>query len=416
MSQSNNQDHFKLREKLYYCYSCKERQSDKQSICSQCDKKFKNLDDLKTHKMDHSSDGQLRCSKDKEEQKTYSCKVCGKKFLECNLIVAEELVEAEMELAEIMNQYFHSKIKSIERDIPKYDLAPTARLKKKLKGKNLHFSFSPVSEPEVRKAIKNLKPKKSSGLDFIPPTIIKLAVDVIAAPLTWIINASLLSGEFLSCWKTAKVSPVYKNKGTKLSKIFYRPVSNLSAVSKVIELIVNKRVLKFFETNCLFPHSQHGFRQKRSTFSAVSIMHESWLKAKEEKYHQAVAFLDLSAAFDTLSKDIVCQKLECYGFDKTSVKWFDSYLSDRKQRVMIGSSISDSITMNVGSPQGAILSPTVFIILISDIELYCPEAKLCGYADDTTVSVADKNLDAVKDKCESAVNKLLVYMAINKLS
>ena len=103
MSQSNNQDHFKLREKFYYCYSCKERQSDKQSICSQCDKKFKNLDDLKTHKMDHSSDGQLRCSKDKEEQKTYSCKVCGKKFLECNLIVAEELVEAEMELAEIMN-------------------------------------------------------------------------------------------------------------------------------------------------------------------------------------------------------------------------------------------------------------------------------------------------------------------------
>ena len=96
------------------------------------------------------------------------------------------------------------------------------------------------------------------------------------------------------------------------------------------------------------------------------------VKAKEEKYHLAVAFLDLSAAFDTLSKDIVCQKLECYGFDKTSVKWFDSYLSDRKQRVMIGSSISDSITMNVGSPQGAILSPTVFIILISDIELYCP--------------------------------------------
>ena len=83
---------------------------------------------------------------------------------------------------------------------------------------------------------------------------------------------------------------------------------------------------------------------------------------------------------------------------------------------MIGSTISKSVTLKVGSPQGAILSPTVFIILISDMELYCPEAKLCGYADDTTVSVAAKSLDTVKDKCESAVNKLLVYMAINKLS
>ena len=145
-------------------------------------------------------------------------------------------------------------------------------------------------------------------------------------------------------------------------------------------------------------------------------MHERWLTAKEEKSHQAVAFQDLGAAFDTLSKEIVCQKLICYGLDKTSVRWFDSYLSDSQQRVMIGSSISESITLNVGSPQGAILSPTVFIILISVIQLYRPKAEICGYADDTTVNVAAKNLNTVKDKCESAVNKLLVYMAINRLS
>ena len=83
---------------------------------------------------------------------------------------------------------------------------------------------------------------------------------------------------------------------------------------------------------------------------------------------------------------------------------------------MIGSTLSQPITLKVGSPQGAILSPTIFIILISDMELYCPEAQLCGYADDTSVSVEDKSLHKVKQKCESAVQKLLVYMAINKLS
>ena len=105
----------------------------------------------------------------------------------------------------------------------------------------------------------------------------------------------------------------------------------------------------------------------RSTFSAVSTMHEKWLKNKEDKEHQAVAFLDLSAAFDTLSKDIVCKKLKCHGFDNNSVNWFKSYLTERSQRVMIGSTISDPITLKVGSPQGAILSPSIFIILISEV-------------------------------------------------
>ena len=90
----------------------------------------------------------------------------------------------------------------------------------------------------------------------------------------------------------------------------YRPVSNIKSVSKVVELLLNKQVLNFFETNKLFPDSQHGFRGKRSTFSAVANMHEKWLKNHEMKRHQSLTFLDLSAAFDTLSKDIFCAKLK----------------------------------------------------------------------------------------------------------
>ena len=132
-------------------------------------------------------------------------------------------------------------------------------------------------------------------------------------------------------------------------------------------------------------------------------MHEQWIKGREEKTNQAVSFLDLSAAFDTLSKDIFCQKLRAFGFNENSVKWFDSYLSDRSQCVMIGSTISDPISLDVGSPQGAILSPTIFIILISDIEFWCPETVLCGYADDTTVTVKDKSANLLIEKCEVKV-------------
>ena len=262
----------------------------------------------------------------------------------------------------------------------------------------------------------SVKSKTSSGLDFVSTKILKSSIDIIIVPLTFIINNSISSGEFPRSWKRAKVYPVWKKKGSKYDKKNYRPVSLLKAASKVLELIVNKQILKYFEENKLFPKSQHGFRNSRSTFSAISTMHEEWLNIKEKKEHQAISFLDLSAAFDTMSKDILCQKLEIYGFNQRSVKWFHSYLSQRSQCVMIGSTISDPMELNVGSPQGSILSPSLFLILISDIELWCPEAVLCGYADDTSCTVSDKNIDKLQDKCEESVNKLLTYMAINNLS
>ena len=178
--------------------------------------------------------------------------------------------------------------------------------RKKMNGKNLKFRFTLVSKAEGKKAILSIKSKTSSGIDFISSKLLKSSVNVISAPLTWIINNSLESGIFPSCWKISKCIPLFKNKGKRTDKTKYRPVSLLLSVSKVIEKIVNKQVLKYFETNQLFPNSQHGFRAKRSTFTAVSSMHEQWLKNKEQKCHQIVAFLDLSAAFDTLSKEIVC--------------------------------------------------------------------------------------------------------------
>ena len=72
---------------------------------------------------------------------------------------------------------------------------------------------------------------------------------------------------------------------------------------------------------------------------------------------------------------------------------------------MIGSTISEPISLKVGSPQGAILSPSIFIILISDMELYCQDADLCGYADDTSITVKANSLALVKEKCETEVKK-----------
>ena len=101
---------------------------------------------------------------------------------------------------------------------------------------------------------------------------------VLKIPLWYIINSSIIEGEFPDSWKISKVTPIWKQKGSKKDKTNYRPVSNLKSASKVLEIIVNQQILRYFELNKLLPKSQHGFRPSRSTFTAVASMHEMWLK------------------------------------------------------------------------------------------------------------------------------------------
>ena len=180
----------------------------------------------------------------------------------------------------------------------------------------MKFSLHTVTENQVNKAIKSLKSKTSSGIDFVSSAIIKMSADIITTPLTNIINTSIAEGVFPDSWKIAKIIPIWKRKGSKLEKKNYRPVSLLRSASKVLELIVNQQVLRHFEREKLLPPSQHGFRPSQSTFSAIAQMHDMWMKNYKEGKSTIITCYDLSAAFDTLDSSIFCSKLKLYGFDK----------------------------------------------------------------------------------------------------
>ena len=334
---------------------------DKPLSCSQCEEKFVQETDLKQHETIHKSEGHSavpnvttdseRCKSCNQRQedltKKYkvtrneviskirceeieaviqaiiksgspseywrtvkeitSCKDCGQVLI---LEEKGEVISDPKMVATVMNFFFKDKIEGIEKEIPNLNINPTEKLEESLKDKNLNFSLKTVTERQVEKAIKAMKNKSSSGIDFISPKLVKMAVDVIKGPLCIIINASISEGEFPDSWKIGKITPIWKKKGSKRDKTMYRPVSLLRSASKVLEIVVNQQVLRFFEENHLLPKSQYGFRSKRSTFSAVAAMHETWLNNKVKKGQtQAVTFFDLSAAFDALSRDIFCSKI-----------------------------------------------------------------------------------------------------------
>jgi len=115
-------------------------------------------------------------------------------------------------------------------------------------------------------------------------------------------------------------------------------------------------------------------------------MIDTWLKAIDDNQLVGTIFLDLQKAFDVVDHSILVKKLGLYGLSENSVKWFSSYLSNRKQKVSLNGCVSDFKEITAGVPQGSILGPLLFIIFINDMFMHdsSVDNKNSLYADDSS--------------------------------
>ena len=136
-------------------------------------------------------------------------------------------------------------------------------------------------------------------------------------------------------------------------------------------------------------------------------------EAKQAKHCAGTLFLDLSSAFDTIDSEILAQKFEEYGATSSVTQWIKSYLGGRHQTVVYQNSQSEIVDNNIGAPQGSILSPFLFLVLVSDMEeclLGMEGVKLISYADDTTIYACAKTTDEVYTPLRDAAEKILSFM------
>ena len=177
-----------------------------------------------------------------------------------------------------------------------------------------------------------------------------------APALSLLINTSLTSGIYPEQFKDAKVVPIFKNKGSREDKSNYRPVSNLSTVGKVIEIAATIQITRYSERTGILGQHQHGFRSGRSTTSALISSIIKWQDTKEKKKYTGCLLYDLSAAYDTISSEILVKKAEHYGFNRAACSWLRSFTTGRSQVVSIGQTISEKKELDCGIPQGSPLS------------------------------------------------------------
>jgi hypothetical protein len=302
-----------------------------------------------------------------------------------------------LQVAEEFNTFFKEKIEKLEANINKNpNIDPLSELKKKMKHSNLKFSLRTVKEKEVLKILKALKGKKSYGLDGITSEILKIGAEVLAIPLTWIINTSITTGKFPEDWKISKIIPLFK-KGNRRTTKNYRPVALLSVAGMILEKVVAMQIEEFFESNGLFGSFQFGFRRGKSTVSELLTLFDILLNAKQDKKEILLIMYDLSSAFDLADHKILIAKLKVYGFDSKALKWVESYLENRKQFVTVAGEMSKTININTGVPQGSRLSPLLFICLMADLDLWTRDSLITNFADDTqSVIVKDEKAEAVE--------------------
>ena len=229
--------------------------------------------------------------------------------------------------------------------------------------------WSRVQPDEVVKLISR-SPNKSCLLDPVPTWIVKEFSSLLAPFITRLFNASLDSGSYPQNFKHAIVLPLLKKENLDAAQLNnYRPISNLTFLSKLLERVVLERLQQYLDRGCGLPRYQSAYRKCHSTETALLKVVNDLLLAADRGEVSALCLVGLSAAFDTVDHELLLSRLQNrFGVVGTALNWFRSYLTNRSYAVMYGSNLSDVVQLVCSVPQGSMLGPLLFLLYTAELE------------------------------------------------
>ena len=279
------------------------------------------------------------------------------------------------------------------------------------------FQFSHVSETDVANCILKIK-SNAVGVDGMPIRFVKLILPYILSPITHIINHCITTSTFPQLWKMGSITPVAK-KANAATPADFRPIAILPCLSKVFEMSLAQQITKYIEDHSLLSPLQSGFRPHRSCATATMKILDDIRTPFDDASVTLLCSLDFSRAFDTVNHDLLCIKLGTYyGFCDSSVKLMRCYLENRKQRVKVGTEVSNFCHVLEGVPQGSIMGPLLFCLFVNDIFYVTKDVNLHAYADDIQVYIS-RRVGLLDDLCcrlNDDLSRILQWARCNGLS
>nr|KAG5692941.1 hypothetical protein BaRGS_031519 [Batillaria attramentaria] len=281
---------------------------------------------------------------------------------------------------------------------------------------------------ELRTAIGSLSSQgKATGHDPISYQMIRHFPDRMVKVLLGFYQTCWDSGQIPKAWKKAVVVAIPKDGKPPHLPTSYRPVALTSHLGKVYERLVRDRLEYHLEKHGIIPLCQAGFRKGRGCMEHVARLTSEIKKAMVNKHSVVTTFFDIKRAFDTVWHAKLLDKLSSIGISGRLYQFVQAFLADRRISVRVGASLSDEHILDMGVPQGSVIAPTLFSVMLHDIEAKVgrPDINMSLYADDLAIwtelptqlpgktAFMKKLYERWRTKFQSCVDDIQGYMGQN---
>jgi len=321
------------------------------------------------------------------------------------------------DIANIFNEYFTSSINSLINSQNK--TPPNINQYSNSNKKNIPiFNFNTTSFNEVQNISISVKQSKNQDNNNSMPTKLWSNFnEILLKHITYYINNSFETSTFPNNLKLSIINPIHKSGPiTKIEN--YRPISNLPYLSKLFEKVAYQQITFHLNEHNLIYDYQFGFRPNMSTETALNILIDTIINHFENDNLIAVTFLDFTKAFDSVNHDILLNKLKSnFNFSFKTIQWIESYIKYRQQKVIINNHTSTTKPIQHGVPQGSILGPILFNLMVNDMHECTKNSStiLIQYADDTVLITGKKYPDILLTEINTVLNNISKYCFDNQL-
>ena len=323
------------------------------------------------------------------------------------------------ELASRFSAFFSNKIIRIRSEIDEVvvDRVFSIDFPLRFTRSSIFSHFGSVTEADTLRYIGETR-KTYCSLDPINVSKLGGAYESAASAVTAIINSSFEEGHFVASEKRGLIRPYLKKIGLDANDLSnYRPVTNLSHLSKIMERAMLDQLVPYLEEVGVVPRCQSAYRKLHSSETALCRIHDDLVNNTCRGQASLLVLLDLSAAFDTVDHQLLLRDFSDCGIEGTALSLLESYLENREQCVAIGESQSEPTTLQYGVPQGSVLGPVLFTVYTGTLAflLEAHGVSYHFYADDTQLYIRIDDIDEAKHRLSSLLSDMKIWMARRKL-
>ena len=281
---------------------------------------------------------------------------------------------------------------------------------------NILITNISFTKESIIKEIHNIKNDSAAGPDHFPAILLRECAEELSEPLHILWRHSLDTGDIAPLFKRAIICPIQKANSQRCHPKSYRPVSLTSHIAKVFERVVRSAIVQHLEDNDLLPKNQHGFISGRSTLSQLLQQVEQMIRAWEEGKSTDTIYLDFAKAFDKVDHNILCHKIKRLGITGKVGVWIREFLVGRSQQVSANGALSSPSPVISGVPQGTVLGPVLFILMIEDLDSDLIHSIASKYADDTRVTARVSNQEEAECFQAELNDKIYPWGPANNMS